>query len=125
MNQFSLAIFHNKDQQTPTHCRIETPKHIYTLALDDILFIESNQKKCTIHLADCAICVSEPLYLLCQKLPAATFLQTHRSFIVNLKQVSAIHKNGDTWAIAFPATEKQAYISRSFRHQVLQALHHL
>ena len=60
----------------PLYCRISTQKAIYKIPYQDILFIESEQKKSVIHL-------------------------THRSFIVNLKNASSIDKSQNPWTISF------------------------
>lgn len=46
----------------PLYCRISTQKAIYKIPYQDILFIESEQKKSVIHLLKKTICVSVPLY---------------------------------------------------------------
>ena len=74
----------------PLYCRISTQKAIYKIPYQDILFIESEQKKSVIHLLKKTICVSVPLYRILEVLPKETFVQTHRSFIVNLKNASSI-----------------------------------
>lgn len=77
----------------PLYCRISTQKAIYKIPYQDILFIESEQKKSVIHLLKKTICVSVPLYRILEVLPKETFVQTHRSFIVNLKNASSIDKS--------------------------------
>lgn len=85
----------------PLYCRISTQKAIYKIPYQDILFIESEQKKSVIHLLKKTICVSVPLYRILEVLPKETFVQTHRSFIVNLKNASSIDKSQNPWTISF------------------------
>ena len=120
MNTFSVADFRSK--VPPSHCHITTTKGIYNIPLDDILFIESCQKKTIIHLKYGTLPLPLPLYHLKNALPAPLFLQTHRSYIINLNNISYIDKQKDPWVVSFYATKKQAYISRSFRHQVMAAV---
>ena len=57
----------------PLYCRISTQKAIYKIPYQDILFIESEQKKSVIHLLKKNICVSVPLYRILEVLPKETF----------------------------------------------------
>ena len=120
MNTISVVPSHDRYQ--PSHCHITTTKGIYNLPLDEILFIESQQKKSMVHTKNGVLPLSLPLYRVKKALPASFFLQTHRSFLVNLNNISYIDKQKDPWTIHFFSTEKQAYISRSFRHQIMDAV---
>ena len=121
MNTFSITNRENKSH--PSHCQITTSKGIYNVPLDDIFFIECRQKKSFVHTKSGILELPIPLYRLKEALPSILFLQTHRSFIVNLKNISHINKQKDLWTIYFFGTKEQAFISRSFRHQVANALH--
>lgn len=121
MNTFVVVSSHDRSQQ-PSHCHIATSKGIYKLPLKEILFIESHQKKSILHTKNGMLPLPIPLYRIKTALPAPSFLQTHRSFLVNLQNISYIDKQNDPWTIHFFATEKNAFISRSFRHQVMDAL---
>ena len=59
---------------------------------------------------------------LTEQLPADAFLQTHRSFLVNLNHISHIDKSRDPWTISFMGSDKVAFVSRSLRHQEMQRL---
>lgn len=120
MNMISLS--EQKDKTHCTHCHIHTTKRIYNIPLEDILFIESCQKKSVIHTAAETICLPLPLYRIREILPAAFFLQTHRSFLVNMNNISHIDKQTDPWTVFFFHSEKQAYISRRFRQTVTDAV---
>ena len=106
----------------PTHCRISTPKGIYNIPFEDIFFVECQQKKSLVHTTAGTLTLPIPMYRLKERLPAPFFLQTHRSFLVNIKNISHIDKQKDPWTIFFFGTEKQAFTSRSFRHIVLDAV---
>ena len=104
------------------HCCISTTKGIYNIPLDEILFIESRQKKSTIHLTSGVLTLPVPLYRLRETLPASDFMQTHRSFIVNLKNIAYIDKTKDTWVIFSFSSDKTAFISRTYRRDVMVAI---
>ena len=103
-------------------CRINTAKGIYNIPHSDILFVESGQKKSIIHLAKNTICLPAPLYRIREALLAPYFIQTHRSFIVNIKNVSFVDKTKDPWVISFFGSNKTAFVSRSFKKDVMQTI---
>lgn len=110
-------------QSDPPHCLISTAKGIYNIPYSEILFVESGQKKSVIHLTNNTICLPVALYRIREVLPEPTFVQTHRSFIINLKNVSYIDKTKDPWVISFFGSNKTAFVSRSFKKDVLQVIH--
>ncbi|MBQ2924878.1 MAG: LytTR family transcriptional regulator [Anaerotignum sp.] len=120
MNTFSVAKY--DDTVQPSHCYINTSKGIYNIPLSEILFIECYQKKSLAHMKRETLILPIPLYRLKEALPAALFLQTHRSFLVNLQNVSHIDKQKDPWTVFFFDSQECAYISRSFRRQVMEAV---
>ena len=120
MNTLSVIEHNEKSQQS--HCQITTTKGIYNIPLNDILFIESHQKKSMVHLKQTTLLLQIPLYRLKETLPSGLFLQTHRSFLVNLTNISHIDNQKDPWTIYFFDSDAHAFISRSFRHQVLAAI---
>lgn len=107
-------------QKEPLYCRISTQKAIYKIPYQEILFIESEHKKSVIHLSDDTICVPIPLYRILEALPEESFVQTHRSFIVNLKNAASIDKSRNPWAITFFGSEQLAFVGRSFKKNFMQ-----
>lgn len=107
-------------EATARYFRISTPKGIYNIPCKEILFIESEQKKSIIHLADHTVSLSVPLYRLQEALPKEIFIQTHRSFIINLENTSFIDKTKDPWVIFFFRTEKTAFVSRACQKKFLE-----
>ena len=113
---------HHAKQSETLHCRINTAKGIYNIPHKDILFVESGQKKSIIHLTNNTICLPVPLYSIRGALPEPYFVQTHRSFISNLRKVSYIDKTKDPWVISFFGSNKTAFVSRSFKKDVMEAI---
>ena len=60
--------------------------------LSEVLFIESADEICTIHMKDATLKTRERISQLAERLPP-TFLRVHRSFIVNTSAVSGQEKN--------------------------------
>ena len=104
------------------YCRINTPKAIYNIPHKEILFVESGQKKSIIHLANRAISLPVPLSRIREVLPEPYFVQTLRSFIINLGNASYIDKTKEPWVISFFGSNKTAFISRSFKKDVMQII---
>ena len=119
----SICVTNNESvHEEPLYCRFSTAKAIYKIPHREILFIESEHKKSIIHLSDDTICVPVPLYRIRDVLPESKFVQTHRSFIVNLENASRIDKTKDPWAISFFGSEQMAFVGRSFKKNFLQII---
>ena len=118
----TISIIEHTDNPHQLHCQIQTPKGIYNIPLNHILFIECSQKKSFIHTKNEIFTLPLPLYRIKEVLPSHLFLQTHRSFLVNLNHISHIDKQTDPWTISFFHSEKQAYISRNSRQAILKAV---
>ncbi len=103
-------------------CCINTAKGIYNIPYEDILFVESGQKKSIFHLTRKNLYLPIPLYRIREALPEPRFIQTHRSFIINLKNVAYIDKTKDPWVISFFNSEQKAFVSRSFKKNVMQTI---
>ena len=117
-----ISITEHKEDPLFSYCHIHTAKCIYNIPLNDILFIESCQKKSLLHTRNESISLPLPLYRMKETLPSSLFLQTHRSFLVNLNSISYIDKQTDPWTIFFFRSEKRAYISRRFRQTFTEAV---
>ncbi|KXL53041.1 LytTr DNA-binding domain protein [Anaerotignum neopropionicum] len=100
-------------------CQINTSKCLYNLPYNEILYIESAMKKSIIHLKKEVIYVPSPLYQVRSIIPGNNFVQTHRSFIVNLDNVSYIDKSKEPWGIFFFNSDKEAFASRSHKKSLL------
>ena len=118
----TFSITGHKDSPQPSYCQITTAKGVYNIPLDDIFFIECHQKKSFVHTKNGILILPVPLYRLKDALPASLFQQSHRSFLVHLKNISHIDKQKDPWTITFFGYQEHAFISRSFRQQFMQAV---
>ncbi len=118
----TISLIDRKGISTSDILQFITPKGIYNVPLDGIFFIECHQKKSFLHTKTGILSLPFPLYRMKEALPETFFLQTHRSFLVNLKNISHIDKQKDPWTIYFFETEEIAFISRSFRQTVMKAV---
>ena len=103
---------------TPSHFHINTGKCFYNIPYSEILFVESTMKKSLLHTRSGVIYLPIPLYRVQEQLPQSDFLQTHRSFIVNVKNACFVDKTKEPWVITFPQYDKTAFVSRTYREQV-------
>lgn len=101
------------------HFQVESTKGIHVVPLTQILFVESTMKKSILHLRGEDLHLPYPLYRIRSLLPAENFVQTHRSFIVNVSNISFIDKSNEPWGIFFFDSHKEAYVSRSHQKELL------
>lgn len=113
---------HSEKADSPAFLRISTTKGIYNIPHSEILYVESVQKKSIIHTKTTLYILAIPLYRVRNALPSASFIQAHRSYIINLKNISFIDKTKEPWTVSFFDSEKTAFVSRSFRKELLQAV---
>lgn len=81
------------------------------VAQHDIFFIEKSGKKCLIHTADKVYETQENISSLSARLDES-FFSAHRSYIINVKKVSHIVPQNETYLAYFHQLDKQAYISK-------------
>lgn len=81
------------------------------LSTEDILYIEKEGRKTLVHLVNDQYETTDSLLELEGKLPEH-FYKTHRSFLVNLKNIIKVVSTGETYSAHFTGTDKVAYISK-------------
>lgn len=109
------GLYHKIHLSMCEFCQIHTTKEIYNFPNHNVLFFESKMKKSIVHLKDGSIPVPYPLYQIYRMLNQKVFVQTHRSYIVNINNVSYVDKSKEPWGIFFFESEKEALISRSHK----------
>ncbi len=82
---------------------IETPSGVFTVYSSDIIFLDSAEKKVTVHTVDNDYISSRTIAEWAKVLPQNCFFQSHRSFIVNFAHVSdfdhsLIHLSGHRYS---------------------------
>lgn len=112
----SVNKFHDrfeKDQHLPKdHIFIKSERKIKKLLLKEILFIESMENYVLIHTHTSRDIVYSTLKMIEENLPAAMFMQTHRSYIVNTEHIQAIEGN------QLEIGSHKVPIARNFRDKV-------
>lgn len=107
------------EEAKPPRLVVRTPEGLSFIGLDEILFVEKQGKKAFIHTKKNIWETCHTLHGLSQFLPEH-FFRSHRSFIINLKQVQRIRKlNQRTYETFFEDSKDTALISnRSFNEIV-------
>lgn len=80
----ALALYHSLSK----NIALETKDKILTLSVNDIVFIEANGRKIIVHTITHDYESIRNMQYWLEALPQNCFIQSHRSFIVNLKHVS-------------------------------------
>ncbi|MFV0315079.1 MAG: LytR/AlgR family response regulator transcription factor [Anaerotignum sp.] len=121
---YHYAGLHEKIHLVPHNFfQIDTPKGLHNLPHNDILYIESTMKKSIIHLKNDVIHVPQPLYQVKSLVPDKNFIQIHRSFIVNLNNISHVDKSTEPWSVHFFHSKKEAFVSRSHKKTLPSFFH--
>ncbi|KIL36970.1 hypothetical protein SD71_04525 [Cohnella kolymensis] len=90
---------------------IKAERTTYIIPTEDIIFIEKVGKKTYIHTVNKTYETADTLGAVMEKLDYP-FVQSHRSYIINIERLEKITHCGDTYMIHFLNYDKPAYISK-------------
>lgn len=89
----------------------------------DIIFIESDKHRCIIHKTDnSSIIIPIPISQVIDMTKNSPLIRCHRSYIINMEKISTIDKTTATWIVKFNKSNKLAFISRSYRPEIIKFL---
>lgn len=83
----------NEQKEGKDYLFVKSDKQLKKIQFNDILFVESMENYVTIQTTDSKTIVYTTLKQLYDCLPKCIFIQTHRSYIVNINKVNAIDGN--------------------------------
>lgn len=86
-------LFQTEQKESHDYIFVKSDKQLKKILFKDILFIESMENYVVIQTASSKEIVYTTLKQLYESLPQDIFQQTHRSYIVNIKKVTAIDGN--------------------------------
>jgi len=120
---YRLIIQENKVEDTPNqpeptedYIFVKVDKQLIKVSFSEILYIQGMQNYVTIYTKTDKLLTLVPLKKIHEMLPGNYFVQTHKSYIVSVKQVEAIMGN-------MIMIEKHSIpISRNFKDEVMKAL---
>ncbi len=101
-----------------THFFIKTRQRLEKVATNEVLFLEADGHYCQIHTEQKKYLVRIPMLELSKRLPKDSFLQTHRSFMINIGKVDSVDLQDSVIIIG----EKQVPLSKRNRAVVLEKL---
>ncbi len=125
--QHLLSFYYEQSSHNPDVTneifQLNTAQGIHNLHYDELLFVETVLKKSIFHTKTQELTSALPLYKIKNALHSNHIMQTHRSFIVNLNNISYLDKRKNPWEISFCYTEQKAYVGRNYKKAVLEALY--
>ncbi|SNT06876.1 two component transcriptional regulator, LytTR family [Anaerovirgula multivorans] len=97
--------------------RFQIRNCILKIFLKDILFIESQGRNCVIHTKNNQYIIPNiSMQKLLERIGASNFMRTHKSYIVNLKNIHLIEKHEkNSWIVHFENYSLVAYISDKYK----------
>lgn len=111
--QFSCPV------DLPKHISVKTQHNIERIELAKLMSIEVVDKFCRLTMVDRELMVRTPLKDLMKNLPSQLFLQTHRSFLVNLQHITQVNL---TDYVINLGNDALIPLSRSYREVVIEKL---
>lgn len=116
VNKVHDMMVQETSRQTDEFIFVKSDKQLKKIFLKDILFIESMENYVIIYTEGSKEVVYTTLKQILQSLPSPLFLQVHRSYIANTKQIKAIDGN------LLSVGGHNIPISRNLREKVLHIL---
>lgn len=111
-----FSLIHHKKRMC---IHLNMPQGVCTLPYDDILFVESIHKKAIFHTKKTQYAFPLPLYKIQEAFDVDYMVKTHRSYIVNLHNISYLDKTKSPWEISFYHSKQRAYVSRHHQQELL------
>lgn len=85
--------FSTKQKEDNDYIFIKTDSKLEKVVFDEILFVEAMENYVGIYLNDKKLITHSTLKAMQENLPAASFLQPHKSYLVNMQHVKSIEGN--------------------------------
>lgn len=101
-----------------SHFFIKTRQRLEKVATNEVLFLEADGHYCQIHTLQKKFLVRIPMLELSKRLPEDLFLQTHRSFMINMEKVDSVDLKDSVIIIG----EKHVPLSKRNRTMILEKL---
>lgn len=98
--------------------KIDLPNKFYKIPTEDIIFIESYDRKCKIHTYSGIIDVNYTFSKILGQIKSTSIIQSHRSYLINISNIRKIDKTINSWIIHFYNYETTALVSRNFRKDI-------
>lgn len=113
---YDIIVNQHKNIERFDYFYVKTNQKYEKIDYKDILYIESVENYVTIQTIALKIITHATLKSLLERLPATMFIQTHKSFIVNIEKILTVQ--GNTLGVA----KYKIPISRTFKEDVLRVV---
>jgi DNA-binding LytR/AlgR family response regulator len=89
----------------------------YQIAVDEVIFFQSDDKYTTVNTVNGEHLISKPLSELTQSLDGEHFWQIHRGTVINVRNVISTKRDGDgRMTVALKGCAKPLSVSRAYQH---------
>ncbi|MBL7807769.1 MAG: LytTR family transcriptional regulator DNA-binding domain-containing protein [Saprospiraceae bacterium] len=88
------------------------------ILFDNMLYAEADRNYCKVYTQDKEYLLTMPLGAIEKKLPGRTFLRVHRSYIINLEKIDALHEQQEWLMLG----KYQVPVSRNHREELMARL---
>lgn len=102
----------------PSSLFIKERNRLVKIDLKDILWVEVEDKYCMLCTKDKRFALRQPLKELAEKLDPSVFVQTHRSYLVNIEQV----ENIDTHLFVVRINDREIPLGKTYKDQLISRL---
>lgn len=89
----AFDYFDTKQQNNQPYIFIKADGRLEKIHIDEILFVEALENYVAIHIADKKLITHSTLKAMQENLPAAKFIQPHKSYLVNISCINSIEGN--------------------------------
>jgi len=120
--QVAAALANRNGAEPATTILVECGSKLISLDLKDVVCMEADKDYTWMHTAAKSYLSNYGISQLEQRLPAASFLRVHRSFIVNINHIKEVHKEGAS-AQLVTSTEKVINISRTYMPELKKLMY--
>lgn len=124
VNKLTRAVANSKKNfiKNREEIRFKLKSCILRIYVDEILFIESRGRDCLIHTKNKEYEISNyNMNKMLSILPKSYFMQTHKSYIVNINKIREIDKRKrNSWTIFFDDYDIPAFVGNTYKHNFIE-----
>lgn len=108
--------YFNRNESSPAYFFVKADNRLEKIFFDDILFVESMENYVGIYTREKKLITHSTLKAMQQTLPSQNFIQTHKSYLVNILHINAIEGN------TLYCGNHQVPISKYLKEEVMQKI---
>lgn len=119
----AFDYFNVQQKNTEPYIFVKTDNKLEKINFDYILFVEAMENYVAIYLQDKKMIVHSTLKALLETLPAASFIQPHKSYIVNMNAIGSIEGNilhVSTYQVPVSKYQKEEVMEKILNNRLLK-----